>query len=860
MFRALSHVVNSLISTNCTYEESWIICLTDGQSWDSNIVLKQELQASPTNMHIGLIGVNLESEINCAMEDLCRKYQPESKHNKGFFLPTSANMMAIEQAFGQVAARIPVSQTFELVEGIMSDQECLEMLEKYRPEFIHPSNKLLFSFWVHYLYRRCSVFDQNDDFNYNENQEKLGSSLMEVMLSESSQSLRREQRCRWASSSHTQLIYDFSEQGNPQFRLICTSPDDLDPNQKERLSQLDLPGFCIPTPEQLRSRQTLDLYLSQSLGIPLHEDPDGIKRLKCIDDNRFVLTLDFCLKLLNIHERVSCGVPCIMEGETGVSKTALTKMYSILINSQQSHGASTSTQRDFEEILHQLSKKFPAVSLGDSQCSAVQDQIRMFLKPTPRHNAEEASVTIYDLVKQAHSNRNALFASIPLNLDDVSELLSWFGKSCLEPTFFDINIHGSLSADTLKQKMDEVRRVARKLMAIDVKVIVFLDEINTSCTLGLLKEIIVDHSFNGDMLEDNIVVIAACNPNRKSLSQTKSREIDLGRSWASGHYQVKKLPESLSLMTWDYGSLNTEQEKEFIYHRILMMDSRVSDWMALSMTEVISCSHESIRTLAREHLEERFEAQTTNDAILRAKSVVSLRDIQRVFHLINFFLHDYTLGSNGEFRKAMLIAVGMVYYLRLDSRARAKFVRQLESLPTEKSQHDRMLEVLDSAMNLLIETTEVPEGVALTRGLRENVFMTTVCTLSRTPLMIIGRKSICTSMFVTVLSVFVTQHFRSCLVKLAPGCSKTLAVNVVTDNANGDESPSCFYRKYARIHPFHYQCSKTSTSNEVGSVFDRAIQRQSHVDRSKQQCLVFMDEAGLPEEEKESLKVRYINF
>ena len=758
MFRALSHVVSSLSSAICNYEESWIICLTDGQSWDSNVDLKQQLQASPTNMHIGLIGVNLDSNINRDMEDLCRKYQPESQRNKGFFLPTSANMKAIEQAFGQVAARIPVSQTFEL-DGIMSDQECLEKLDAHRPEFIHPSNKLLFSFWVHYLHRRCSVFDQNDDFNYNENQENMGSSLMEIMLSESRQNLRREQSSSWTSSSHTQLIYDFSQQGKPQFRLICTAPDDLAPDQKERLSQLELPGFFIPTPEQLRKRQILDLYLSQALGIPLHEDPDGKQRLKCIDDNRFVLTLDFCLKLLNIHERVSCGVPCIMEGETGVSKTALTKMYSILINSQQSSVACASTQRDFEAILHELSIKFPAVSLGDSQCTAA-DQIRKFLKPMPRHNIEEASIAIYDLVNQAHSNRNALFAPMPSNLDDVSELLSWFGESCLEPTFFDINIHGSLTADELKLKMDEARRVARKLDAIDVKVIVFLDEINTSCTLGLLKEIIVDHSFNGDMLEDNIVVIAACNPVRKSFSQTKLREIDLGRSWASGHYQVRKLPKSLSLMTWDYGSLNTEQEKEFIYHRIFMMDCKVSDLMARSMTEVISCSHELIRTLAKEHLRENFGQQVTDeDAIQRAKSAVSLRDIQRVFHLINFFLRDYTLGSNGEFRKAMLIAVGMVYYLRLDSWARAKFVRQLEALPSEQAQDDRMLEVLDNAMNLLIENTEVPEGVALTRGLRENVFMTTACTLSRTPLMIIGRKSICISHFVLILSVLRIQQF-----------------------------------------------------------------------------------------------------
>ena len=38
-------------------------------------------------------------------------------------------------------------------------------------------------------------------------------------------------------------------------------------------------------------------------------------------------------------------------------------------------------------------------------------------------------------------------------------------------------------------------------------------------------------------------------------------------------------------------------------------------------------------------------------------------------------------------------------------------------------------------------------------------------------------------------------------------------------------------------------------------MFKRAEQRQKTVDRARQQCLVFMDEAGLPEEERESLKV-----
>ena len=80
-------------------------------------------------------------------------------------------------------------------------------------------------------------------------------------------------------------------------------------------------------------------------------------------------------------------------------------------------------------------------------------------------------------------------------------------------------------------------------------------------------------------------------------------------------------------------------------------------------------------------------------------------------------------------------------------------------------------------------------------------------------------------------------------------------MNIVSDNANGEESPNLFYRKYARLSIFHYQCSKASTSKEIAAVFERAIQRQHKVNPSKQKCVVFMDEAGLPEEEKESMKV-----
>ena len=85
--------------------------------------------------------------------------------------------------------------------------------------------------------------------------------------------------------------------------------------------------------------------------------------------------------------------------------------------------------------------------------------------------------------------------------------------------------------------------------------------------------------------------------------------------------------------------------------------------------------------------------------------------------------------------------------------------------------------------------------------------------------------------------------------------NQTLSVNVMSDNANGEDSPNEFYRQYARISLYHYQCSRQSTSKEILDVFEKASQRQAKCDSAKQKCVVFMDEAGLPEEEKESLKV-----
>ena len=69
-------------------------------------------------------------------------------------------------------------------------------------------------------------------------------------------------------------------------------------------------------------------YLSFALNVKKNED----RKIGLIKDKKFVLTRDFVHKMLNIHERKECGMPVVIEGETGVGKTFLLELLSCLWN------------------------------------------------------------------------------------------------------------------------------------------------------------------------------------------------------------------------------------------------------------------------------------------------------------------------------------------------------------------------------------------------------------------------------------------------------------------------------------------------------------------------------------------------
>ena len=103
----------------------------------------------------------------------------------------------------------------------------------------------------------------------------------------------------------------------------------------------------------MHSRELLDKYLSRALNIELNNG-----RLKPIDDAGYVLTLDYTLKMLNIHERYRSGMPVIIEGETGVGKTALVQMLSVLWN----HSLFSNWNKEKGQMLDIIRQRIGALS------------------------------------------------------------------------------------------------------------------------------------------------------------------------------------------------------------------------------------------------------------------------------------------------------------------------------------------------------------------------------------------------------------------------------------------------------------------------------------------------------------------
>ena len=219
---------------------------------------------------------------------------------------------------------------------------------------------------------------------------------------------------------------------------------------------------------------------------------------------------------------------------------------------------------------------------------------------------------------------------------------------------------------------------------------------------------------------------------------------------------------------------------------------------------------------------------------------------------VNPFLPAPPPGNRPMFVEQMYqglcVGVMLAYYLRLPSAGhvatgmatddlRTRFCRELHAICSllEKELGTTMELVLRGAIDHLWKHSVISDKLAHTQALKENIYCIAVATNSR------------------LVNVLITGP---------PGCGKTLSYSLVMDNMKGSSSESVLMQHAAHLHTHPYQCSEHSTAAEITAVYKHAIERQRALDRMpvrshllRDSCIAFVDEAGLPKERRQTLKV-----
>ena len=128
-----------------------------------------------------------------------------------------------------------------------------------------------------------------------------------------------------------------------------------------------------------------------------------------------------------------------------------------------------------------------------------------------------------------------------------------------------MNIHAGISNKDIINFIYENNLIENDDNDNKNKIWVFLDEINTCNSMGLISEMMCKGSIEGKKLKENVTFIAACNPYRRY--EKKIEQIGLvsdKQKVRSLVYSVNPLPHSLLNFVFDFGNLKKEDEEKYI--------------------------------------------------------------------------------------------------------------------------------------------------------------------------------------------------------------------------------------------------------------------------------------------------------
>ena len=132
-----------------------------------------------------------------------------------------------------------------------------------------------------------------------------------------------------------------------------------------------------------------------------------------------------------------------------------------------------------------------------------------------------------------------------------------------------LQIHPGTTDNTLVDFLEKVIEEVKAEGAENQLTWIFFDEINTCNSLGLITEIMCNHTYLGKKLNDNFVFLGACNPYRilkKKMRQSGLVYYNMKEKSKLNNlvYTVNPLPHALLNFVFDFASLQEKDEKNIL--------------------------------------------------------------------------------------------------------------------------------------------------------------------------------------------------------------------------------------------------------------------------------------------------------
>ncbi|RNA31081.1 E3 ubiquitin-ligase RNF213-like [Brachionus plicatilis] len=452
------------------------------------------------------------------------------------------------------------------------------------------------------------------------------------------------------------------------------------------------------------------------------------------------------------------------------------------------------------------------------------------------------------------------------------DLLKYFHQNV--ENMYLVKVHGGTVAEEIIRHVQKAEDLARKNWALGsgIFTILFFDEANSTEAIGTIKEIMCDSRVNGLPLDKNhgLKIIAACNPYKKhsdeiiqnfdksglgfyvDINETQEKLGDLPMRHLV--YRVQPLPASMLPMIWDFGQLNDQVEYLYINQIVRKKLERLFSQNEMNLIVKVlcasqkfmreqnnECSFVSLRDVQRvlkiiqwfmtkaenifRHLKPRVDRNSPE--LLRAESILTLNQIDETENDEDL-LDTETPIENSERHELLLssiiLALNACYHVGLQSEeSRKKYRIKISScFDYHAIDQEYFLNEIDNCYEKFLSEIKLPDAIARNQALKENIFMILICIELKIPLFIIGK----------------------------PGSSKSLAKTLISNKMQGsDRNSSPLLSTFKEAHLITFQCSPMSTSEMILNTFRYCaryqFERRNDLDRYT--SVIVLDEIGLAE-------------